>query len=59
MNPLKANHYNLQMSLNICHPQTSQIAKTLRYRSDIFASDRYLLDIDPMAFITWDTNGVL
>ena len=37
----------------------SQIAKTMgstliRYRSDTFASDRYLIDIDPTIFAIWD-----
>ena len=37
---------------------TAQIAKTLgftliRYRSDAFVSDRYLIDINPKAFAIW------
>ena len=38
-----------------------QIAKTIgltsiRYRSDIFASHRYLVDIDPEAFVIWNIS---
>ena len=40
--------------------ELSQIAKTLRstlirYRSDTFVSDRYLIDIDPRVCAIWDT----
>ena len=53
-----ANHTGFRV-FGIVQFATSKIANTLestsiRYRSDIFASDRYPNDIDPRTFAIWD-----